>query len=137
MEQHLTLTHGLQAAELDWDPGSYFGSLVLWTPAGYSILLAKLAVQLVANTDSASMHQIYSTHDPAGGIELTLRNSDVVELTATNLVDGRQGDKGDKGEPGTDGTSIVVTDNGDGTLTLEAAEPAVTDNGDGTFTVGA
>lgn len=128
---------GLQAAELDWDPGSYFGSLVMWTPAGYSLLLARMQIQLVANTDSASMHRSYDSYDPTGTLDLILRNSDVVEMTASNLVDGRQGDKGDKGEPGTDGTSIVVTDNGDGTLTLEAAEPAVTDNGDGTFTVGA
>lgn len=127
----------LQAAELDWEPGGYYGSLVMWTPAGYSLLLARMQIQLVANTDSASMHRIYDSYDPTGTLDLILRNSDVVEMTASNLVDGRQGDKGDKGEPGTDGTSIVVTDNGDGTLTLEAAAPAVTDNGDGTFTVGA
>lgn len=126
-----------QAAELDWEPGNYYGSLVLWTPAGYSLLLARLAIQLVANTESASMHQLYDVHGLSRGLELTLRDGNVVEMTASNLVDGRQGDKGDKGEPGTDGTSIVVTDNGDGTLTLEAAAPAVTDNGDGTFTVGA
>ena len=109
-----------QAAELDWEPGSYYGSLVMWTPAGYSLLLARMQIQLVANTDSASMHRIYDSYDPTGTLDLILRNSDVVEMTASNLVDGRQGDKGDKGEPGTDGTSIVVTDNGDGTFTVGA-----------------
>ena len=137
MPSNGTAVFNLQAAELDQAPGAYFGALVMWTPAGYSLLLARLMIQLRANAESDSIHQLYQSANPAAALELGIRGADVINITASNLVEGRPGDKGDPGKPGTDGTSIIVTDNGDGTLSLEAAAPAVTDNGDGTFTVGA
>ena len=75
-----------QAAELDQEPGEYSCSIVLWTPTGYSIVLTKGTLTLLENTESDSMHRQYPSATPGVALELTLRDSDVVTLYATNMT---------------------------------------------------
>lgn len=74
-----------QAAELDGDPGTYYGSLVLWTATGYSTTLAKLQVRLLENTESDSIHYSFDSAAPPSEIEATLRGQQVVNLIANNI----------------------------------------------------
>ena len=74
-----------QAAELDRDPGSYFGAIVLWTSAGYSTTLVKISVHLAENTESDSMHLTYTASAPPSVVELTLRGENVVNVHTQNV----------------------------------------------------
>ena len=93
----------MQAAELDADPGEYFAGLVLWSPYNYSTLLLKGNFVLVANTESRSMHRMYSIDTPGSSVDVKLRDNIVLNIQANNLTRGPQGEKGDQGEPGVDG----------------------------------
>lgn len=89
-----------QAAELDGDPGEYGYSIVLWSPDNFSTVLAKGVVNLLDNSESHSMHRLYSATAPTSALELTLRGGDVVEVEVVSLpgsgavssVAGRTGD---------------------------------------------
>ena len=70
-----------QAAELDEEPGEYFGTIVLWTPEGYSLVLLKPTVQILENTESASMGQEYVLANPPDAVEVSLRGMQVVNVT--------------------------------------------------------
>ena len=74
-----------QAAELDFDPGEYYGTIVLWTASGYSISLLKVLVNLLENTESFSMYQGYSSEIPPSEIEVTLRGASTISVTTTNF----------------------------------------------------
>lgn len=75
-----------QAAELDQPPGEYFGTIVLWLPSGYSMTLCKVQLNLLENTESDSMHQLYEPDTPMETVEVALRDGQVVSITATNYV---------------------------------------------------
>lgn len=77
-----------QAAELDQAPGEYFGSIVLWTPTNYSIVLAKVTMNLLENTESDSMHLQYNVSSPPSSVEITLRGEQAVSIT-TDAFGGR------------------------------------------------
>lgn len=74
-----------QAAELDGDPGEYGYSIVLWSPDNFSTVLAKGVINLLDNSESHSMHRLYSTTAPTSALELTLRGGDVVEVEVVSL----------------------------------------------------
>lgn len=73
-----------QAAELDEEPGEYYGTIVLWTPDGYSLVLLKPTVQLLENNESASMGLEYVLANPPDAVEVTLRGVQVVNLTTAS-----------------------------------------------------
>lgn len=75
-----------QAAELDGDPGEYDYSIVLWTPDNYSTVLCKGVVNLVGNSESHSMHRMYSAMRPGSTVDLQIKSDDVVEITAGETV---------------------------------------------------
>ena len=75
-----------QAAELDGDPGEYDYSIVLWTPDNYSTLLCKGVINLVGNSESHSMHRMYSAMRPGSTVDLQIKSDDVVEITAGETV---------------------------------------------------
>ena len=74
-----------QAAELDGDPGEYDYSIVLWSPDNFSTVLAKGVINLLDNSESHSMHRLYSATAPTSALELTLRGGDVVEVEVVSL----------------------------------------------------
>ena len=74
-----------QAAELDGDPGEYGYSIVLWSPDNFSTVLAKGVINLLDNSESHSMHRLYSATAPTSALELTLRGGDVVEVEVVSL----------------------------------------------------
>ena len=74
-----------QAAELDGDPGEYDYSIVLWSPDNFSTVLAKGFINLLDNSESHSMHRLYSATAPTSALELTLRGGDVVEVEVVSL----------------------------------------------------
>ena len=74
-----------QAAELDGDPGEYGYSIVLWSPDNFSTVLAKGFINLLDNSESHSMHRLYSATAPTSALELTLRGGDVVEVEVVSL----------------------------------------------------
>ena len=76
---------GFQAAELDQPPGEYYGSIVMWTSTGYSVTLLKLAVNILENTESDSMHISYVASSPPSEIEVALRGNQVVNVYTQNL----------------------------------------------------
>lgn len=77
-----------QAAELDQTPGEYFGALVLWTPTGYSLTLAKVTLNLLENSESDSMHLQYNVASPPSAVEIMLRGEQAVSIT-TDAYGGR------------------------------------------------
>lgn len=77
-----------QAAELDEEPGEYYGTIVLWTPDGYSIVLLKPTVELLENNESASMGLEYVLANPPDAVEVTLRGVQVVNLTTASVRPG-------------------------------------------------
>ena len=93
----------LQAAELDQDPGEYYGTLVLWTSDNYSVSLAKIQLILQPNTESDSMHRSYTTGTSAAAVEVKLRDGGVVNLVAGNLGTGPEGPEGPGGPEGPEG----------------------------------
>lgn len=74
---------GIQAAELDGDPGTYYYSIVLWTADKYSLILAKGEVRLLPNTDSSSAAQMFSSPTPEDAVEIRLRGLDVASIVPT------------------------------------------------------
>ena len=74
-----------QAAELDAPTGEYPYSIVLWSPEGFSTLLAKGVVNLLDNTEAHSMHRMYAGLAPVSAIELQMRAGDVVQIIAPTL----------------------------------------------------
>ena len=74
-----------QAAELDQDPGEYYGSIVLWTSAGYSVTLLKLVVNILENTESDSMHLTYLASTPPSEVEVVLRGAQVLNVYTQNI----------------------------------------------------
>ena len=75
-----------QAAELDWDPGEYYHSLILTTADGFSVVLAKGLFNLLANTESLSMQKRFHGSTATAAAELTLRGSTVVNIVASTLT---------------------------------------------------
>ena len=71
---------GFQAAELDQAPGEYNAAIVLWSPQGYSTLLAKGTVNILANAESGSVRKTYTVATPESVLELPLRPADTVEI---------------------------------------------------------
>lgn len=69
-----------QAAELDQEPGEYNAAIVLWSPQGYSTLLAKGTVNILANAESGSVRMAYPVATPESVLELPLRPADTVEI---------------------------------------------------------
>lgn len=69
-----------QAAELDQEPGEYNAAIVLWSPQGYSTLLAKGTVNILANAESGSVRKTYTVATPESVLELPLRPADTVEI---------------------------------------------------------
>ncbi len=93
----------LQAAELDSEPGEYFFSLVLWTPDNFATVLSKGSINLLPNTESDSMHRLYTTATGAASIDAVLRGNGVLSITAGNLGVGPKGDPGIQGPQGLQG----------------------------------
>ena len=76
----------LQAAELDWDPGEYYHSLILTTADGFSVVLAKGLFNLLANTESLSMQKRFHGSTATAAAEISLRGSTVVNIVASTLT---------------------------------------------------
>lgn len=77
-----------QAAELDGDPGQYFGTVVLMTPAGYSVNLLNVQINLQPNTESLSMHTTYLEVQPPTAVEVMLRGGQSVTVRTQNQIAG-------------------------------------------------
>ena len=75
-----------QAAELDWDPGEYYHSLILTTADGFSVVLAKGLLNLLANTESLSMQKRFHGSTATAAAEISLRGSTVVNIVASTLT---------------------------------------------------
>lgn len=75
-----------QAAELDMEPGEYYGAIVLTTGDNYSLTLMKVVLTLQPNTESDSMHLQFSTSAPPTEVEVMLRGNQVVNVTTGNMA---------------------------------------------------
>ena len=53
---------------------------MLWSPQGYSTLLAKGTVNILANVESGSVRKTYTVATPESVLELPLRPADTVEI---------------------------------------------------------
>lgn len=74
-----------QAAELDVSAGEYDYTITLWTPDGYSTLLCKGLVNILENSESHSMHRMYSLASAASALELVMRSGDVVQINVAGV----------------------------------------------------
>ena len=92
-----------QAAELDWAPGEYYHSIVMWTEDGFSIPLAKGSVTMSPSTEAQSMSKSFTSGAPSSYVDIVLRNQSVVNITTNSLMQSLQGPKGDTGDPGATG----------------------------------
>lgn len=75
-----------QAADLDEAPGEYGFAIVLWTAAGYSVVLAKGVVNLLPNTEFASLGTSYTGSNPSEALDIVLRGTSVIEVRAGSVV---------------------------------------------------
>lgn len=76
----------VQASELNHAPGEYPFAIVLVSALGYSSVAAKGIVNLVENTEFASISSTYSDASPPSSIEVLLRGSDSIDVIAGHVV---------------------------------------------------
>ena len=75
----------LQAAEVDQTPGEHHFSIVLWTYDGFSVTLVKGLLNILPNTESASVQHTYTSGTATAGAEITMRGSQAVSVIASSL----------------------------------------------------
>lgn len=80
-----TASFAFQAAELDAPANEYDYSIVLWTPDGYSTLMCKGLVNILENSESHSMHQLYDLTSTASALELVMRSGDVIQINVAGV----------------------------------------------------
>lgn len=80
------LTFNFQARDLNLPEGEYPYVLVALSPDGYSVVIAKGAVQLMHNPDVRSVDSVYTETRAVQGIEAVLRGQDLVRITVGNVL---------------------------------------------------
>lgn len=79
----------VQATDLDVDAGSYNFAIVMVTPEGYSVVLAKGSAQVLFNPDTFSLESSYTAREPVEGLEVVFRGGSRINVaTATILPPG-------------------------------------------------
>lgn len=76
----------LQASDLDEIPGEYDFTIVLITSENYSAVLAKGVIDLLPNTEFASMASTYTGSNPASVLDIALRGTTVLDIRAGAAV---------------------------------------------------
>jgi hypothetical protein len=71
----------LQASDLDHKAGEYPYSIILIDPDGYSSVLAKGTLEILVNTEYASVGHTYSPANPPTSLNISLRDKNVVEIS--------------------------------------------------------
>ena len=79
-------TFNFQAAELELAEGEYPYAIVLTSPDGYSVVIAKGMVQIMHNPDTSALGEVYTTDRAVEGIEAVLRGQDLVRVTIGNVL---------------------------------------------------
>ena len=79
-------TFNFQAKELELAEGEYPYAIVLTSPDGYSIVIAKGQVQIMHNPDTSALGETYTTDRAVEGIEAVLRGQDLVRVTIGNVL---------------------------------------------------